>query len=509
MKTSGESTSVASSGAVDAALLAAGQGRRIAPYGETLPKALIPVASRPLIHHSLAALAGAGIRRILIGVSEPLGSQVRAEILGSAASAGGVGSGEALEAADDTPAEVVSLPQSGGTARTATMLWERASGRWPPSRGLVVVYGDVWFAPGDLPRVLKASRGGERVAVLVEALDGRRLDPREWIGALVESGRIRSILGHARDTVTHRLVGVAVLPPAFACYLEANPSIAAPVQVGQMPPLESDLAGSLALALGRGEEVVAVEVSHPAVDVDKPWHIIEATTAWMEWARRVSSDSAVGVQVRPLPPGWTGGTPEIHPAARVEGRLMTGRNVRIGPGVAIRGDVWVGDDSVLDNGAIVDGPAVIGRRVVVRDYAYVAPRTAIGDGCRVGHAAEVAGVLMEGVYAVHYMEFFGVIGRHSDLGAATVCGTLRFDDQESPIRVRGRLEVPLAASNAAFIGDFSRTGVNVTIYPGKRIGPYSCVGPGVIVDRDVPPRTLVTAIQQWEQHPWGPERYGW
>lgn len=489
---------------LDVAILAAGQGKRIAPFGETLPKALIPVATRPIIEHILAALARAGVRRAWAGVSGALGDQLRSALLFARAAEARPGPDLSGASGEPVAVEVVSLPQPAGTARTAAALWERASGRWPPLRPLLVVYGDTWFAPEDLLRLLEQSRGGERAVVLVEPLDGHRLQPHDWIGAEVEHGRLLQILGHARNGVTHRVVGAAVLPPRFSLYLDANPSVAAPVQVGQMPPLEPDLAASLALALSQGEEVAGVEVSHPAVDMDKPWHILEATTAWMEWARRATSAGSV-----PLPPGWVPGSPEIHPLARIEGRVTTGRGVRIGPGVSIRGDVWIGDGTLLDNGAVIDGPAVIGRGVVVRDYAYVLAHTAIGDGCRVGHAAEVAGVLMEGVYAVHYMEFYGVIGRHSDLGAATVCGTLRFDDRQTPIRVQGRSELPWAFSNAAFIGDFSRTGVNVTIYPGRKIGPYSCVGPGVVVDRDVPPRTLVTSTQTWQQQPWGPERYGW
>lgn len=489
---------------IDVALLAAGRGKRIAPFGETLPKALIPVATRPAIEHAVAALARSGVRRAWAGVSGALGDQVRSALLTTASEEGEPRTGILRPSGESVAVEVVSLPQPAGTARTAAALWERASGRWPPVRPLLAVYADTWFAPEDVLRLLEASSRGERAAVLVEPLDGHRLQPNDWIGAEVDQGRLHHILGHARDRVTHRVLGAIVLPTRFARYLDANPSIAAPVQVGQMPPLEPDLAASLALALARGEEVAGVEVSHPAVDMDKPWHILEATGAWMQWARRAASEGAM-----PLPPGWVPGSPEIHPMARVEGRVTAGQGVRIGPGVVIRGDVWLGDGTLLDNGVVIDGPAVIGRHVVVRDYAYVFPYTAIGDGCRVGHAAEVAGVLMEGVYAVHYMEFYGVIGRHSDLGAATVCGTLRFDDRQTPIRVQGRTEVPWASSNAAFIGDFSRTGVNVTIYPGRRIGPYSCVGPGVVVDRDVPARTLVTATQTWQEQPWGPERYGW
>jgi acetyltransferase-like isoleucine patch superfamily enzyme len=96
-----------------------------------------------------------------------------------------------------------------------------------------------------------------------------------------------------------------------------------------------------------------------------------------------------------------------------------------------------------------------------------------------------------------------------DVGAATVCGTLRFDDGDTAHRVAGRWEVPDIGANAAYLGDHVRTGVNVTILPGRHVGPYSALGPGLVVAEDVPERTQVTVRQQTEMRPCGPERYGW
>lgn len=116
---------------------------------------------------------------------------------------------------------------------------------------------------------------------------------------------------------------------------------------------------------------------------------------------------------------------------------------------------------------------------------------------------------MDRVYLSHYMEFWGVIGSGVDLGAATVCGNLRFDDGQTTHTVLGRRETPGFAANAVFLGDYCRTGVNAVLLPGVKVGPYSCVGPGVIASEDVPARTLVLAQQILVRKSWGPERYGW
>jgi bifunctional UDP-N-acetylglucosamine pyrophosphorylase/glucosamine-1-phosphate N-acetyltransferase len=77
------------------------------------------------------------------------------------------------------------------------------------------------------------------------------------------------------------------------------------------------------------------------------------------------------------------------------------------------------------------------------------------------------------------------------------------------IVIKGRPETPTHAANAAYFGDFCRTGVNAIIMPGRRIGVYSVVGPGVLLYDDLPDRTMVTAKQELVTRPWGPERYGW
>jgi len=47
-------------------VLCAGRGTRLAPLSERLPKPLIEVAGRPMVHYPLALLRAAGLRRIIL-----------------------------------------------------------------------------------------------------------------------------------------------------------------------------------------------------------------------------------------------------------------------------------------------------------------------------------------------------------------------------------------------------------------------------------------------------------
>ena len=60
-------------------VLAAGFGSRLRPLTDRVPKALIPVAGKPLIAYSLAILREAGIREVIINLHH-LGDQIRAAL---------------------------------------------------------------------------------------------------------------------------------------------------------------------------------------------------------------------------------------------------------------------------------------------------------------------------------------------------------------------------------------------------------------------------------------------
>ncbi len=59
-----------------AMVLAAGRGERLRPLTDTTAKPLIPVGGEPLVAHHLRALAGAGIREVVMNVSW-LAGQIR------------------------------------------------------------------------------------------------------------------------------------------------------------------------------------------------------------------------------------------------------------------------------------------------------------------------------------------------------------------------------------------------------------------------------------------------
>ena len=47
-------------------ILAAGQGTRLRPYTDNIPKCMVEVAGKPILHHQLDVLRGSGLNEILL-----------------------------------------------------------------------------------------------------------------------------------------------------------------------------------------------------------------------------------------------------------------------------------------------------------------------------------------------------------------------------------------------------------------------------------------------------------
>jgi NDP-sugar pyrophosphorylase family protein len=454
-----------------AVILAAGEGTRIWPFAEIRPKAMIPVANKPIIAHQVEMLEQLGYVNIVI-VGGQMSEQIRHYFRGN------------------EMVTIMSTEKPSGTAFSLCAAKDRVAGQ-----DFLVLFGDTLLEQADVERLTGCfEQKGEAAAALLSPLG--QLHSQEWISCRLQEGYIQDIMGHPRSGYTHRFCAFAFRAD-FWPYISANSGIFSQVQVGVMPPLEGYLEMSLVDYMKEGRLVAAVETEGDFSDIDKPWHILQSNRMMVDkWCGRLKENRlAAGAS--------------IDPSASINGYVQLGRGSRIGRNVVIEGNLIVDDHTVIENGAIIQGDCVIGSHVYIGNYCQISAGSTVGNHCIIAHCAELDGVIMEKVYLYHYMEFYGIIGNNTDLGAATVCGTLRFDDGDTTHRIKGRKEIPENYANAVFLGDYVRTGVNAILMPGCKVGVYSVVGAGVIVDQDIPNRTLVYTKQEIIRKEWGPEKYGW
>ena len=461
-----------------AIVLAAGSGRKVWPYGEFRQKCTIPIANKPIVRRIVEDLLQVGCKQIIVVVGHHA-QQVRGAVA-------------------DIPNIVFVTQQTlDGTASAALTAVEHLE-----AQPYLVIHGDTVTTSENLRNFVKAFRASDvEAAALVQPLGTEDASNYLCAGVGTTDGNngslstLTGIEGHPRGG-SHRLCGVYAFQSSATPYLLRNPGIVTRVPVGGMPPPESEIAQSLQLMVDDGRTVLAVQTSDFFVDVDKPWHVLEANRRLVEHLTKQVTEDQVADGAK------------ISDAAEINGHVVLGKNTVIGPRVVVNGTLIAGVNNNITNGAILHGNIFVGDQCRISDYCDVGS-SAIGNRCIIGHGAEMSGVLFDKVYLYHYCEMSGVFGCATDIGAATVCGTLRFDDKDTPIQVEGRYEVPPSGANATYMGDYCRTGVNAIIMPGRRIGSYSVVGPGVILYDDVPSKTMVMAKQELITKPWGPERYGW
>jgi bifunctional UDP-N-acetylglucosamine pyrophosphorylase/glucosamine-1-phosphate N-acetyltransferase len=455
-----------------AIILAAGRGEKIWPYGETKPKSALPVGNVPIVAHQIRCLRELGIKKLVV-VTGYLGQQVRSIVLK-----------EGVETEFLTQSE---LDGPVGGLIPALDLVE--------GDACFALYGDVVATVESYRALLEAWGEGVDAATLVHRVSGE--DPGNWFCAGVGDGQLRSVSSHSRGGHSHRLCGIAILSEKAKSYVRGHPGVTTRLDVGAMPALEADLSQSLQDMVDGGEKVAAVETTDMFVDVDKPWHFLEANGRMAEYRNRGLTKDEISEGA------------EVSEKAEISGPIRVGPNSRIGKRVVIQGNVTIGAGTSITNGAMVGSGIIIGDGSKLRDYCQLGSHSVVGDNCVLGHCAEFGGLMMNKVYLYHYCEISGIMGTATDIGAATVCGTLRFDDRGTPHTIKGRKEVPRIGSNETYIGEYCRTGVNAIIMPGVKVGPYSVLGPGTITYKDVPARTMVLAKQEQITRDWGPEKYGW
>ncbi|NLZ52757.1 MAG: hypothetical protein GX892_06375 [Thermoanaerobacteraceae bacterium] len=357
--------------------------------------------------------------------------------------------------------------------------------------------GDTVVDDPSLNAVLDKFKDTNQPVVLTQKLKDTE-QALDWMCAMVQDHKVAAFLGHPRSHyVNVRLAGVFALNKGIVEYLITNPGHMESVCVGNMPPKQAELEQSLQMMLEDGWEINSVEVVKYLVDMDKPWHILEAN-------RKVLDEIFISFKENIIEENAY-----IDDSAVIQGKVRLGRGSRIGKNVIIRGDAWIGENTVVDYGVIIEDKVVIGDNCSITDYCKISPYTTIGNKNRIGYNAEFGGVTFDGASIVHNCQVFGVIGSYTDIGAGCLTGTLRFDDSQTIHNINGKKEFPGDFSNATYVGDHSRTGVGCIFFPGVKIGINCAIWPGTIVDKNIESNTLIITEQNKIAKRWGPEKYGW
>jgi NDP-sugar pyrophosphorylase family protein len=244
---------------MEAMILAAGLGTRLAPLTDRMPKALVPVRGRPLLAHVLHRLVAAGATRVVINTSRH-GDQIAAHVRQHAPP----GVEVVLSPEPDGPYDT-----GGGLVHAAHLF--RADGpillhavdvlSQIPLDGLLAEHRAARERLGDgVLATLAVQRRPARRRLLFDDLGLVGWEHRGVDGVVEASRRVRAPAGALTD---HAFAGIHVVEPALLDLTE---------RTGTFPiwELYLDLAA-------QGRVIRAADVSaHPWQDVGTPERLAEA-----------------------------------------------------------------------------------------------------------------------------------------------------------------------------------------------------------------------------------------
>ena len=304
-----------------------------------------------------------------------------------------------------------------------------------------IVYGDLYLDPRYYK--LLASAGSPAI------LASRAERPWEYGVLEVEDGILRGVREKPDPEST----------PSDALVFIGGLRLDYDATIGYLRKLKPSPRGELEVtdalnSMARDYEVRVLGAQWPWLDVGRPWDLLRA--------------NRLALEEPGFKPKLEG---EVHPTAVVEGPVY------IAPGARVRPH------------SVIEGPAYIGGGAEVGPNAHLRPYTVMLEGSKAGFSTQVkASLLMEHSKAPH-LNYVGdsVVGEHVNLGAGTVTANLRFDGKTVKVTVKGvRVDSGLRKLGA-FIGGHAKTGINVSIMPGVKIGSYAVIYPGCVVTRDVAP----------------------
>lgn len=175
---------------MQAVILAAGEGRRVRPLTRSRPKALIPVANRPIIEYVIDALVTNGIREIIV-VTGYRKEQVT-RFLNKL----------------DVPVTVVVQDKQLGTAHALKCAEPEITGDF------LLLPGDNYIDPGSIAKVR-----GIRNAMLVK----EHPNPSNFGVVLLHDGHITQILEKPEQSPSFMVsTGIYSLTPSFLDYINGN-----------------------------------------------------------------------------------------------------------------------------------------------------------------------------------------------------------------------------------------------------------------------------------------------
>lgn len=354
---------------MQAIILAAGEGVRVRPLTRSRPKAMIPVANRPIIEYVIDALTKNGIRDIVVVVG------YRKEQVTRFLNSLGV------------PIEVVVQEKQLGTAHALQCAESKIKGDF------LVLPGDNYIDPQSIARIRDTPN-----AILVK----EHPNPSNFGVVLLNNGQVTDIVEKPEHSPSFMVsTGIYSLKKSFFSHIQGT-----------------DITDAISGMIRAGEQIQAV----PADDWQDAifaWDLLKMNRRLLKnlpMAREGTSSRQTIIQG----PVSIGKGTTIGPNTVITGPVVIGNDCTIGPNTVIMPDTSIGSRVNLDPFTMI-GNAIIMDDTNIGSHSRIID-TVIGDRCNLADHTSVstAAGLMDIEGCSIRSEFGAVLGDNITSGPFTV-----------------------------------------------------------------------------------------
>jgi len=153
----------------------------------------------------------------------------------------------------------------------------------------------------------------------------------------------------------------------------------------------------------------------------------------------------------------------------------------------INGTVELGEGSQLLPGVYIEGNVVIGKNCKIGPNCYIRGNTTIGDNCHIGQSVEIKNTIIGNNTNVGHLGYVGdsILGHGVNFGAGTTTSNLRHDGQNHRSMIDGKLVDTGRRKFGTIVADGVHTGINTSIYPGRKLGKNVTTRPAEVIKEDI------------------------
>lgn len=326
--------------------------------------------------------------------------------------------------------EYITQREQLGTGHAVSMAEKCVNGRF------LVMNGDLIVSKKLISNFVKDSNkfNSDASICVVEVKN-----PSEFGIVEVDGNRVKSIVEKPRDPKSN-LANAGI-------YIFNSKIFDTIKRIEKSARLEYELTDAIKIMLPE-KRVNAFQCSERWIDIGRPWDLLDANEIIMK-----------------------------------NRELDISKNSDIEKFAVIKGNVYIGSDTIIRSGSYIEGPVYIGKNCRIGPNCYIRPYSCILDNVHIGNSVEVKNsIIMSGTNIPH-LSYVGdsIIGEKCNFGAGTNVANLRVDNDEVKIEIKNK---PIKSGRRKFgciMGDNVKTGINVSIMPGRAIYPNACVEAGSIV----------------------------